>query len=78
MHASDNGRYLIQDDGTPFLYPADTAWALFYNVSLQDAEHYLRVRADQGFTVIMPVLVWDAEGKGGPVLALLAVDGKGP
>ena len=59
MRVSENKRFLIQDDGTPFFYLADTAWGLFYNVSLEDAEHYLRVRAEQGFTVIMPVLVWD-------------------
>lgn len=64
MYVSENGRYLVNDDGTPFFYLADTAWALFYNVSLEDAEYYLRVRKEQGFTVIMPVLVWDVQGYG--------------
>ncbi|MDH7569491.1 MAG: DUF4038 domain-containing protein, partial [Armatimonadota bacterium] len=59
MHVSENGRYLVRDDGAPFFYLADTAWALFYTPSLEDARHYLRVRKEQGFTVIMAVVVWD-------------------
>ncbi|HVG96433.1 MAG TPA: glycoside hydrolase family 140 protein [Chloroflexota bacterium] len=70
MRVSDNRRYLVDDDGSPFFYLADTSWALFQSVSLAEAEHYLRVRRDQGFTVVMPVLVRDLEGgerhAGGP------------
>ena len=63
MPVSDNGRYLVNDDGTPFFYLADTAWALFHNITFEDAEHYLRVRSEQRFTVIMPVLIWGLGGK---------------
>src|SRR5438045_3950046 len=49
VRVSDNGRYLVGDDGAPFFYLADTAWGLFYNASFEDAVHYLRVRRDQGF-----------------------------
>jgi hypothetical protein len=59
MRISDNRRYLVEDDGAPFFYLADTAWGFFYQASTEEAEHYLRVRQEQGFTVIMPVLVWE-------------------
>jgi hypothetical protein len=61
VRVSDNNRYLIGDDDAPFFYLADTSWGLFYNASFADAEHYLRVRRDQGFTVVMPVLVRDLQ-----------------
>ncbi len=55
MNVSVGGRFL-EHDGTPFFYLADTAWKLFTVPSLAEAEHYLRVRREQGFTVVMPVL----------------------
>ena len=49
---TDNGRFLQWDDQTPFFYLADTAWELFHRLTLEEAKHYLDVRAEQGFTVI--------------------------
>ena len=40
------------EDGVPFFYLADTAWDLVRGLSRDDTEHYLHVRASQGFTVI--------------------------
>ena len=59
MRISESGRHLVEGDGRPFFYLADTAWGRFYQASTDDAEHYLRVRSAQGFSVIMPVLLWD-------------------
>jgi Protein of unknown function (DUF4038)/Putative collagen-binding domain of a collagenase len=52
MRVSDNGRFLVRDDGTPFFWLGDTAWALCHAQDRADAAHYLDVRASQGFTVI--------------------------
>jgi hypothetical protein len=52
LHVSDNGRYLVKADGSPFFYMADTAWHLLNKVSLDDANTYLTNRAKYGFTVI--------------------------
>ena len=58
MRVSGNGRYLVDDTGQPFFYLADTAWALFYRPTREEADLYLRNRAAKGFTVVMPVVLW--------------------
>ncbi|MBI1298025.1 DUF4038 domain-containing protein [bacterium] len=43
--------YLLQD-GRPFFYLADTAWAAFSNLSIADWARYLAYRKMQGFTAM--------------------------
>jgi hypothetical protein len=52
-----SGRYLLED-GEPFFWMGDTAWPFFSQYSREDAELYLRRRAEQGFNVIKGVLAW--------------------
>jgi hypothetical protein len=52
LRVSSNGRYLVQADGSPFFYMADTAWHLPNKLSRSQADQYLETRAAQGFTVI--------------------------
>ena len=52
LKVSDNARYLVYEDGTPFFYLADTAWASFGNVPLELWEPYLRYRKMQGFNAL--------------------------
>ncbi len=59
---SENSRYLVHTDGTPFFYLADTAWELFHRLDREEAELYLRNRADKGFTVIQAVALGELEG----------------
>ena len=60
LKVSDNARYLVYEDGTPFFYLADTAWASFGNVPLELWEPYLRHRKMQGFNAlqisILPII----------------------
>src|SRR5262245_21112871 len=62
---SANHHYLIDSStNQPFLYVADTAWDLFSNATVSDAENYLLTRKNQGFTAIQASLVpfpdgWD-------------------
>jgi len=60
LKVSDNARYLVHEDGTPFFYLADTAWASFGNVPIKLWEPYLRYRKMQGFNAlqisILPIL----------------------
>jgi hypothetical protein len=51
LRVSDNGRYLVKQDGSPFLYLADTAWSML-NWTREDVDMYLQDRAQKGFTVI--------------------------
>jgi len=48
---------LVHDDGQPFFWLGDTCWLLFRTMTLDEAEHYLSVRQQQGFNVIQASLV---------------------
>lgn len=62
LEVSKNHRFLQQHDGTPFLYLGDTAWELFHRLSREDAERYLEMRRQQGFTVIQTVVLAEFDG----------------
>ena len=49
---STNGRYIIQEDGTPIFWLADDGWGLHNRTNAGDANFYLATRKAQGFTVI--------------------------
>lgn len=53
----ENGRYLSFADGTPFFYLADTAWDLFFRLSPEETEEYLRIRSEQGFNTVQAILL---------------------
>ncbi len=55
---SPNGRYFVHPGGQPFFWLGDTAWPLFSQYSVADAEKYLQNRALRGFTTIQGVLAW--------------------
>jgi hypothetical protein len=59
---SDNKRYLLNADGTPFFYLADTAWTLFHRLDYDESDHYLRDRAAKGYTVIQAVALSEHSG----------------
>lgn len=54
---SENGRYLLNQDGSPFFYLGDTAWELFHRLGREEADLYLSDRAEKGFTVIQAVVL---------------------
>lgn len=62
LRISDNRRFLVHADGTPFFYLADTAWELFHRLTLDEAAHYLADRAAKGFTVIQAVALAELDG----------------
>ena len=62
LRLSDNKRYLINENGTPFCWVGDTAWEMFHKLSLEEADYYLKTRASQGFTVIQAVLLSELNG----------------
>lgn len=55
VRVSDNKHFLVHEDGTPFFYLGDTAWAIFQRLNREEADHYLQDRATKGFTVIQAV-----------------------
>ncbi len=62
LRVSENGRFLVIEDGQPFFYVGDTAWELFHRLNREEAEHYLRDRAGKGFTVIQAVALAEFDG----------------
>lgn len=62
LTVSDNGRYLVQEDGRAFFWLGDTAWELFHRLDREEANLYLERRASQGFTVIQAVVLAELDG----------------
>lgn len=56
LSVSPNHRYLLKD-GQPFFYLCDTAWDVFLRLDREEADEYLKNRADKGFNVIMAILI---------------------
>jgi len=62
LRVSDNHRFLVTMDGKPFFWLGDTAWELFHRASREEAEQYLRNRAERRFTVIQAVALAEMDG----------------
>jgi hypothetical protein len=62
LQVSTNKRYLQTADGKPFFWLGDTAWELFHRLNREEAEKYLKNRADKGFTVIQAVVLAELDG----------------
>lgn len=62
LKVSDNHRFLVQEDGSPFFYLGDTAWELFHRLNREEADRYLEDRARKGFTVIQAVALAEIDG----------------
>lgn len=66
LRVSENRRFLVQADGTPFFYLADTAWELFHRLNREEATHYLEQRARHGYTLIQAVALAELDGLNDP------------
>ncbi len=62
LKVSENNRYLVQENGSPFFWLGDTAWELFHRLNREEATHYLENRAQKGFTVIQAVVLAELDG----------------
>jgi len=66
LRVSQNSRYLIYENGTPFFYLGDTAWELFHRLTKKETEKYLENRREKGFTVIQAVILAELDGLNTP------------
>jgi len=62
LKVSQNNRFLVYKDGSPFFYLGDTAWELFHRLNREEAEKYLENRRQKGFTVIQAVALAELDG----------------
>lgn len=66
LKVSENKRFLVFEDGTPFYYLGDTGWELFHRLNKDDTEKYLENRRAKGFTVIQAVVLAELDGLNTP------------
>src|SRR3954469_6379196 len=66
LKVSENRRFLVKEDGSPFFYLGDTAWELFHRLDRDEAGRYLADRAAKGFTVIQAVVLAELDGLHAP------------
>jgi hypothetical protein len=62
LQASANQRFLVTADGRPIFWLGDTAWELFHRLTREEAERYLRNRAERRFTIIQAVALAELDG----------------
>ena len=66
LKVSENKRFLVFEDGTPFFYLGDTGWELFHRLNKEETEKYLENRRSKGFTVIQAVILAEVDGLNTP------------
>ena len=52
LHVADGGHHLVDADGKPFFWLADTSYDIACRATRQEAHEYVERRAEQGFTVL--------------------------
>jgi hypothetical protein len=57
LKASANGRYFVDQNGTPFRMQGEAAWSLISNMTYADANAYLDNRAAKGFNTVLVNLI---------------------
>jgi hypothetical protein len=62
LRVSDNGRFLVHEDGSPFFYLGDTGWTILQRLNREETERYLRDRAAKGFTAIQVMGISEFDG----------------
>ena len=62
LKVSENGHFIVYEDGTPFLWLGDTGWELFQRLDRNEAVSYLKKREEQGFDVIQAILLSELGG----------------
>lgn len=62
LRVSDNGRFLVRENGSPFFWLADTAWELTHKATRDEVATYLEKRHSQGFNVIQTVALAELDG----------------
>lgn len=66
LKVSENKRFLVTADGSPFFWLGDTAWELFHRLDREDADTYLTNRAERRFTVVQAVVLAELDGLDDP------------
>lgn len=52
LKVSENGQYLVHDNGAPFFWMGDTSWLMFQHMNREQIKTYFEDRSRKGFNVI--------------------------
>ena len=66
LQVSENHRFLVTESGQPFFWLGDTAWELFHRLNREEADAYLRNRAERRFNVVQAVALAELDGLNTP------------
>ena len=61
LKTAEGGRYLVDQDGKPFLVVGDSAWSLIVQLGDADIDRYLEDRQKRGFNSIIVSLIEHGE-----------------
>jgi hypothetical protein len=79
LKASANGRYLVDQNGTPFLLMGDSAWGMMQTLASSSFSTYMSARQSQKFNaVLVDVICGFCEGFSNPGGSGAAEDGTRP
>ena len=62
LKVSADRHFLVQDNGKPFFYLADTAWELFHRLGRKDAAEYLKSARPKAIPAIQAVALAEFDG----------------
>jgi Protein of unknown function (DUF4038)/Putative collagen-binding domain of a collagenase len=62
LYIMPDKRFIMRGDGKPFFWLGDTAWELFHRLNREEADYYLKNRAEKGFTVVQAVILAELDG----------------
>jgi hypothetical protein len=66
LKISKNQHYLVTGDNEPFFWLGGTAWELIHRLTKEEIDHYLKDRAEKGFTIIQTVVLAELDGLNTP------------
>ncbi len=61
LRVTKNERYLKTKDGKDFFWLGDTGWELFHRLNRDEADVYLKNRAEKGFNIIQAAILYEQE-----------------
>jgi len=62
LKISENGRFLVKSNNTPFFWLGDTGWEMIHRLNKEEASYYMKNRSGKGFNVIMTVVLSEMNG----------------
>lgn len=62
LHISENGRYLVKADGSPFFWLGDTAWELPHRLNRDEVKQYFQSCVEKGINVVQMVALAELSG----------------